>query len=712
MAVYRLHQSNFSVGLYRFIEMEIRVFHHIVLAIFVLWCASTEILLAQSVSESEINSTPITIKIDPSYQHPAFEGWGTSLVWFANATGGYPEEIRQKLVNMVFGTDGLRLNIARYNIGGGNAPDVRTDYMKLGATMEGFWKAPPGTTQQDKDWWNPDNPNHWNWNADANQRWWLEQIKDKVSIWEAFSNSPPWFQTISGYVSGGFDPSIDQIRSDKLGDFARYLLGVVHFLEENYQIKFRTIEPFNEANTSYWGTQLGEDGQPIGGRQEGAHAGPELQQEIILALQDTLENTDYDHLFIAAMDETNPETFRNNWNSYNPVAKSAVGQLNVHTYGTESRTSVRDIAKAENKTLWMSEVEGSFHSPTSYTSMEPGLGIATRMIHDLRELEPAAWVLWQPIEDTNPQLDNGGNWGSIHIPFNCTASDTLETCPIRTNTKFDTIRQFTHYIRPGDQVIKVNDPNSLAVSTARNSLSLIHVNNEASSYDITIDLSKFAHIAVNANYFSVITSNEGRLMKESSTLISGQNISLTIPPKSVSTIVMKGVYGVARHAPLVQPGHHYRIQGVASGLSLAPNSDNTGVVIRHPDTTQPTQIWRLHKLSHGFSNKERYIIENEDTATYLMVQDHEAVLREKSSESGEIDAAGQWILSTTGDDSWTLVNVASGRLLDVYGQATRDGSRVSTWIANSGDNQRWNIVDETALAKHQRVSKPVANEPN
>src|SRR5690606_31815934 len=108
---------------------------------------------------------------------------------------------------MVFGEDGLWLTIARYNIGGGNAPDVRRDYMKVGATMEGFWKAPEGITHEDMDWWDPDNPEHWNWDADANQRWWVDQIKDKVTHWEAFINSLPRFLTVSGYVSGGFDPN-------------------------------------------------------------------------------------------------------------------------------------------------------------------------------------------------------------------------------------------------------------------------------------------------------------------------------------------------------------------------------------------------------------------------------------------------------------------------------------------------------------------------
>ncbi|GAA2253874.1 hypothetical protein [Streptomyces indiaensis] len=36
--------------------------------------------------------------------------------------------IREEHAEMLFGEDGLRLNIARYNIGGGNAPDVRKGY--------------------------------------------------------------------------------------------------------------------------------------------------------------------------------------------------------------------------------------------------------------------------------------------------------------------------------------------------------------------------------------------------------------------------------------------------------------------------------------------------------------------------------------------------------------------------------------------------------
>src|SRR5215207_1880700 len=80
----------------------------------------------------------ITITPNPAYAGEAFEGWGTSLVWFANATGGYPAELREQLYQAVFGEDGLDLNIARYNIGGGNASDV-ADYLRPGGAVEGWW---------------------------------------------------------------------------------------------------------------------------------------------------------------------------------------------------------------------------------------------------------------------------------------------------------------------------------------------------------------------------------------------------------------------------------------------------------------------------------------------------------------------------------------------------------------------------------------------
>ncbi|WP_216589978.1 glycoside hydrolase [Streptomyces brasiliscabiei] len=638
----------------------------------------------------------VTVRIDPSYQQQKFEGWGTSLVWFANATGNYPEPIRRQLVDMLFGEDGLGLNIARYNIGGGNAPDVRKDYMKAGATMDGFWKAPEGTTRQDMEWWDPNDPDHWNWDADAGQRWWVDQIKDKVDTWEAFSNSPPWFQTVSGYVSGGFDANTDQIRADRVDEFATYLVKVAERLEQKHGIDFDTIAPLNEPNTNYWGTQIGANGQPTGGRQEGAHAGPALQQKVLLALDKALEGARTD-AEISAMDETNPTIFTQNWNAYDASARAAVPQLNVHTYGTGMRTSARDIAKGAGKKLWMSEVEGTWGTGSDFTSMEPGLGIATRMVDDMRELEPSAWVFWQPIEDSIPQAAAGKNWGSIHVPFNCTATDTLETCPIRANSKFHTIRNFTHHIRPGDHFVKVDDPSSVAaVRKSGRSATVVHVNGGTTARSVTLDLSRFRKIDAGATVTPVVTSAGGALVKGTPVPVTDRSATLDVPAKSVTTFLVDGVRGADKDAALVQPGHVYRLQGAQSGKAFAPSQDGTGVVLRTTDAASARQLWSIEQLTSGTGNRERYALTNAETRRRLAVRDNQAVLEEATG--GEVPEAAQWLMSTTGDGSWTLVNAATGRLLDVTGQSSADGAKVSTYTPTSADNQRWAVSDETVLS--------------
>ncbi|MFS8097578.1 RICIN domain-containing protein [Lentzea alba] len=625
----------------------------------------------------------VTVRVDPSYQQPEFEGWGTSLVWFANVTGGYPEPVRRRLVDLLFGEDGLRLNIARYNIGGGNAPDVRKDYMKAGATMEGFWKAPPGTTRTDVDWWRADNPGHWNFGADANQRWWVDQIKRKVTRWEAFSNSPPWFQTVSGYVSGGFDANTDQIRRDRVDDFATYLARVTQQLERAHGIKFDTLAPLNEPNTNYWGTQIGPDGQPTGGRQEGAHAGPELQQEVLLASRRALDRLKSD-VGVSAMDETNPGTFVRNWNGYGP-AREVIDQLNVHTYGTGQRTSVRDIAKGAGEKLWMSEVEGTWgNGTTDYVGMEPGLGMATRMLEDIRELEPSAWVFWQPIEDSIPQQAAGKNWGSIHIPFNCTAIDTPESCPIRTNTKFNTIRNFTHFVRPGDRFVKTDDPSTVAaVKRFDRGASVVHVNNGSAARAVTLDLSRFRSVSTTARVTPVVTSAEGALVRGKPVRVSGGSATLAVPAKSVTTFLVDGVSGVSGDAALIQPDHVYRL--AMGGKSLQPSDDWSRVVARTTDTAGARQLWAVRKLSRGNGNRERYEIVNAVSGTRLAAAGEAVVLQSAK------DPAAEWIMSTTGDGTWTFVNAATGGLIDATGET------VSAKGPTSGASQRWTVADETVL---------------
>jgi len=645
----------------------------------------------------------VTVRPDPSYAGEPFEGWGTSLVWFANATGDYPDEIRNRLADMLFGDEGLNLNIARYNIGGGNAPDV-PDYLRAGADVDGWWSAPEGTTRDDVDWWDPENPDHWDADADATQRWWVDRIKDDVTHWETFSNSPPWFMTESGYVSGSFDANDDQLKVESIDDFAAYLVGATERLEDAHGIEVDTLDPFNEPNTNYWGTQLGADGNPTGGRQEGAHMSPGLQAQVIPAVAEALEGATTDTR-ISAMDETNPGRFATNWNAYPDEVRDLVDQMNVHTYGTGQRTTVRDLAKGADKPLWMSEVGGSWSSTgQDFESMESGLGSAQHIVDDLRELEPSAWVFWQPVEDYDNmapggESPEGGNWGEIQLSFSCTDSDTLETCPIYTNTKYWVTQNFTHHIAPGDRLVAVDDTSSTAaVRGDGTGATVVHVNDETSERAVTLDLSGFADVADGASVTPVTTSVDGYLVEGEPVAVSDSAATLTVPAESVTTFVVDGVSGVADDVALVQEDHTYRLRGVQSGLDLEPSAEGS-LQIGTPDAADAGQLWRLQELGApdgDGSHRTRYALVPAATGERVAVSDDGTPVLEEAS--GGVPASARWILSTPGDGTVTLVNSATGALVEVGGQATTDGAPVGTYGPNSGANQRWELVDDTVLA--------------
>ncbi|MFE6197044.1 RICIN domain-containing protein [Streptomyces sp. NPDC057838] len=637
----------------------------------------------------------VTVRPDPSYAGERFEGWGTSLVWFANATGDYPPAIREKLYRLLFGDEGLALNIARYNIGGGNAPDVK-DYLRAGGAVEGWWKAPAGTTREDVGWWDAEDPADWNENADRTQRWWVDRIKKDITHWETFSNSPPWFMTESGYVSGNFDAGQDQLKPESVEDFAKYLVGATERLEKAHGIEVDTLDPFNEPNTDYWGTRLGPDGEPVGGRQEGAHMGPELQQKVLRALAPVLDRS-RSGAEISAMDETNPGLFATNWNSYPQEVRDLVGQLNVHTYGTGQRTTVRDLAKAAGKPLWMSEVEGDWGDGQSFTDMRPGLGLAQRIVDDLRELEPRAWVFWQPVEDHDNmkpggESAKGGNWGEIQLPFSCTAKDTLETCPVRTNTKFDTARNFTHFIRPGDRLIKTDDTSSTAaVSRKGDAATVVHVNSTAEARDVTLDLSKFGHVSARATVTPVVTSADGKLARQRPVRVTDERATVRVPAQSVTSFLVRGVAGVAKDAAELREGHTYRLTGVQSGKDLAIAGDGTGLVIRGASAGPAGRQWTVERV-RGTGNQRRHVLTEAASGKRLAVRDGALVAE---PDTGRRDRAAEWIASTTGDGTWTLVNAATGQLPDVSGQSTSENAPVGVWQPNSGANQRWRVTEVT-----------------
>nr|WP_307327236.1 glycoside hydrolase [Microbacterium sp. SORGH_AS_1204] len=700
--------------------------------------------------ETQAATTPVRVTPNPATASAPFEGWGTSLVWFANATGNYPADVRQKLFDAVFGEDGLNLNIARYNIGGGNATDVPS-YLRPGGAVPGFWNPNlPATDAQGaitstyadreryKAAWNPDDPTHYDFDADSAQRWWIDALKDKVTHWEAFSNSPPYFLTQSGFVSGGINNATsEQLATADMDKFAGYLTTVVDELEKEHGIQFDTIDPFNEPNTNYWSTNIpaGQTWPTSASRQEGAHIGPQRQDEMIKALAARLADPDTTtDAVISAMDETNPGIFQTNWNAWSTEAKSAVDQLNVHTYGTQGRPVVRDIAKAADKPLWMSEVEGNWTPGKGFNPADigNGLGMAEHIQADLRELEPDAWVFWQPVEDLyNMEKVEQLNWGSVFIDFDCNAEGKSErrikdgdadpSCKVLTNEKYNTVRNFTHYIRPGDHLIATDNTQSTAATDADgDGATIVHVNSETADRTVEIDLSRFGSVAAGATVTPVVTTQSTLENPAVNALKQGAAVAvnpatktatLTVPARSVTTFVIDGVSGVADTAASFRDGQSVQLQGLQSGLML---DGGASLAIRPAATTAEaakTQTWTVRSLEGQGTNRHRFTLENA-AGQYLGVANGGTVLVDSDPAGAAADRNLQWMASTTDGTHFSVLSVGGERVLDVNGASSQPETRVGLWTSNGGGNQSWRLLGTAVLGVEPVVvSTPVGTAP-
>lgn len=453
----------------------------------------------------------IPLRPDLSRAGVVFEGWGTALAWFANVTGGWPDADRERLADLLYGPEGLGWTIARYNIGGGDSPKTKP-YLRPGAAVPGFWRQPRGATGTD--WWNPDDAAMWDWSADANQRWWLDAIKARVRapIFEAFSNSPPWFMTVSGKVSGAEKGADDNLRPGQEAAFAAYLARAVDELQRRHGIAFRTLSPVNEPNTDYWFAA---------NTQEGAHWSPERQGKMILATDAALRARGLKTV-VSAPDETNSHLFLVDWAAYPREVRAAIGQLNVHSYGTVNQTGVRDVARAAGIRLWMSENDTPLDKdPENFEDMASPLAFAEHVVLDLKRLEPAAWVFWQAVENLSTRDGGkGSNWGLIKADYR---SPPEGPHTIHVTRRYWVMAQFSRFIRPGYRLVPIDDLDTVgALSPDGRELVLVHVNGGLSPRRLTVPRGWSGRM--------VVTDSQHRAEP-----VAG----LTAPPRAVATVILK-----------------------------------------------------------------------------------------------------------------------------------------------------------------------------
>ncbi|BFT75499.1 discoidin domain-containing protein [Paenibacillus sp. P36] len=450
-------------------------------------------------------ATTTSINLNPSNMQQSWDGWGTALAWFGNVTGGWNEATKNALADALYSPQGLNFNIARYNIGGGENPAY--DTMRQGGEVPGFSPS----------------PGVYDWTQDANQRWWLgAAIARGANKLEAFSNSAPYYMTVSGSTTGNSDAWKDNLKSTEYDNFADYLATVVqHFDAEG--IKFNTLSPINEPNTNYWG---------FGGGQEGSHWDTGSQAKMINAARAKLDSKGLQSVAISAMDETSVDTFMTDWNSYDSTTKANIGHMNTHTYSGSNRTAVRDAAKNAGKPLWMSEVDlGPSGVAHNHDDFEPALALAERIMTDITWLEPKAWVLWQAIESEKNMQRENMNWGLLHADF-----DTQDWWY---GKKYYAMAQFSKFIPQGSRFIADNNDNTLAAyDPSKNKIYVVYRNANTTSQNISLDMSQFDAVTGIATPY--VSSAAENVEQHANVPIVNKTLTTTVSPKSITTFVIDG----------------------------------------------------------------------------------------------------------------------------------------------------------------------------
>ncbi|WP_055427505.1 bacterial Ig-like domain-containing protein [Bifidobacterium aesculapii] len=771
-----------------------------------------------------------TITVTPNpWNANSFEGWGTSLAWFANATGSlgeessitdnlgdeaskkkaveYGKQLREQFYQSVFGETGLDLNMARYNVGGGNASDVAYGYpfMRQGAAVPGTWKDDADgsaktygdgvtTKQADKDKlaaaFDPTDSSQYDFSKSSAQDWWISRgatgDNPDITDIEAFSNSAPWFLTESGYATGGYNSGKNNLKDPE--KFAQYLAKNVEHLE-SLGANVDTVEPFNESETSYWGTPgdtaadglsdawSGANGQLVKRYwnkyykdknaeatpystglkkpQEGMHVDNAQQQQTLNALAAALNGNE--DTIIAATDATNASDFIKSYNAYPQEVRDLVDQYNVHAYGDGGQMQARDVAQADGKKLSMSEVDGSWQSG-SYNpyGFDNALGMMSKISSNVTRLQSKDFTFWQVVEDlynmqmgsnVNPAGENT-NWGTVLIDFDCTVAgadgklyserrvnnnggktDGIAPCTVIANAKYNGVKAITHFIHPGDKVIANNDENNTMTATAADGTTqtIVHRNSGTAAQTFVIDLSKYGEIADDASgdlYLTTETAQEDKdkgvdaatpevfaktsnVKQAAGSVVidkAAKTATVTVPARSIASIQLKGVSGVAKDAG-VQSGHAYQLVGKQSGKVLANvAAGDSALSLADAATTADAakqQTFTFTPIEQPADSErpdlKAFVITNADGKVLVSKDGTNAFSDSLTVEQAKSDKTAEWILNTSNGSTYQLLNAAAKQNLDVDGSKTAVGTKVGLWQSPSGtspaSNQTWTLRD-------------------
>ena len=400
-----------------------------------------------------VNLTAVKISIDSSVRFQTMEGFGMSAAWTFQDVGT-DDTAADELAQMLYGNEGMKLDVFRYNIGAGTK-ELDPDY-EDGATRstESFFISENYTSKESFS-----NPENYDFTRDSAAMKAFNRCIETGNIKTVvlFANSPHYLLTANG-KGNGTDIYEDNLPEENYAAFADYMI----IIADSFREKLATlnsppqiyISPVNEPQWKWGGADA---------TQEGCHFEPaplakfydvfytklkEYNEKNGADIKpDFFESGDYR---LGAFGRTKFKKYIGEFKKY-PFF-SELEHISVHSYNTNNgkgnRNSFTNYAKSEFPNLSIHMSEYCIMRVGIDFGIETGIESAGVILKDLTLLNASQWCWW--LGASNGEYEDG----LVYYTKKDGAFGFFTT------KRYYTLSQFTRFITTGDTRIKANTNDS------------------------------------------------------------------------------------------------------------------------------------------------------------------------------------------------------------------------------------------------------------
>jgi O-glycosyl hydrolase len=576
---------------------------------------------------------PAPAQVSP-YAAQTIDNIGASGAWWVNDLKNFDPKVQARVAKLLFSEDGLDLSSYRYNIGGGGtgvtyAPRAPEDFLKDDGTYD--------------------------WSKDKAGRTFLyAAAKYGVEDLIAFVNSAPAQWKTNGKSCGGY------LKAENEKDFAKYVADVTdHFTRQGVKIDY--ISPFNEPTNSF--DSCGQEGMLVDVPQ---------RDDIVRALG-AEQRARHQKTGIIADESSSTVNFNNElpqWISQ-PDTAQYVSKLAHHTYnnpGDDQRAKIYETSMSVGKRSWSTEIccfgKGGTGWAQEYDpTIDGGLNLSRIIYKDFATAHDSAFQWWVALSemigsDPLARNDEGWNDGLLYYDPNY-ATNGNQT--VYFTKRYYALGQYSKFVKPGAVAHDVTGlPDGVEASTYDQDGKWVVVVNNHNTTDTALNLRFNSKKPLWASK-AVRTSADENWANVAKPQVNGGTLATKLAARSITTYVLDQNPFAGSQAVTGA------WQGKQSGKCLTAGASGAAI---STCTGGAEQSWSYDRRG-ALKGANGYL-----TASG-------SGLATSAGFTG--DAGQRWLLNSNGQ----IVSEATGKCLDVGGQATADGSTVGVYTCNGGTNQAW-----------------------